>query len=141
MESHRDTVMKEPRVEGPRGPSLRIHVRELARALEFQRAVLGVDIVSMDERGAVLRSGEAVWALVVDAASELPVLREIASFVVRRGAGIEIVVEGLDPATVEARARAAGHGVLAPVHAARDGAIETHVVDRDGYVWVARRLA
>lgn len=125
--------------DGARGPSLRLAVRELDRALAFQRDVLGAEVVRSDARSADLRCAGVSWTVIADAAIELPALREIAGFVVRRGAGIEIVLEGIDPSSVEARARTAGAGVLSAARTASDGAIEAHVVDRDGYVWVARR--
>lgn len=121
------------------GPVLRLLVRDLESALAFQRTVLGAEVVHAGARSAVLRCAGSTWIVIADAASELPSLRELAGFVVRRGAGVEIVLESPDPSAVEERARSAGFGVLSPARIAGDGATEAHVVDRDGYVWVARR--
>lgn len=136
-----ETRSKAPDADVDAGPALRLHVRELHRALAFQREVLGAEIVSSDDHSAVLRCAGARWTLVADAGSELSVLRELAGWVVRRGAGIEIGVDGLDPDQAEARARAGGHAVLSAARDAADGAREAHLVDSDGYVWVARRRA
>ncbi|MBI5362983.1 MAG: hypothetical protein HZA53_07370 [Planctomycetes bacterium] len=123
------------------GTTLRLHVREMDRALAFQREVLGAETITSDSRSACMRFGAARWTLVTDAGSELPVLRELVGLVVRRGAGAEIVLEGLDPDRAEAAARTAGFGVLSAARDTVGGAREAHLVDHDGYVWVARRRA
>lgn len=139
MESQGHAAREEHARDRGRGPVLRLLVRDLAGALAFQREVLGAEVVHAGARTTSVHCAGASWIVIADAQSELPALREIAGFVVRRGAGLEIVLEGLDPRAVEERARSRGFGVLSPARIASDGATEAHVVDRDGYVWVARR--
>ncbi|MFO1011717.1 MAG: hypothetical protein U1F29_16775 [Planctomycetota bacterium] len=125
--------------EGSAGPELRLHVRELDAAVRFAVDVLGAEVEPTTPGNVRVRRGAASWTLVADAAASSTVMRELASLVVRRGAGIELLVTGADPSELEARARSTGHGILTPAGPAPDGCVEARVVDRDGYVWLARR--
>lgn len=107
-----------------RGLDVELRVRDLVRALDFAREVLGARVVSSGAGVAVLRAGASQWTLRAD--GEKDPLREIAALVVRRGAGIALHVAVADPSAAEARARELGGSVVAP----------RHVSDRDGYVWV-----
>ena len=120
------------------GPELRLQVRDLEAALHFAREVLGARTTQLAPGVVVVSRGGAHWTLVADAACTSPVMRELAGLVVRRGAGIEFVVAQLDPDELEARARRAGFGVLTAAQPAPDGTREARIVDRDGYVWLAR---
>ncbi|MBK7878553.1 MAG: hypothetical protein IPJ77_23090 [Planctomycetes bacterium] len=120
------------------GPELRLQVRVLDDALRFAREVLGAEVELAEPGRAIVRRSGAEWTLIADAACANTVMRELAGLVVRRGAGIELVVRGLDPDALEQRARQTGHGVLTASQVAADGVREARVVDRDGYVWLAR---
>jgi len=52
-----------------------------------------------------------------------------------RGAGVELRLFGIDPDTVEERAKAAGATVVSPTMDRAHGWREMMVEDPDGYVW------
>jgi catechol 2,3-dioxygenase-like lactoylglutathione lyase family enzyme len=124
------------------GMGVNLIVRDVGRALAFQRGVLGVEAVYHDPDFAVLRHGAATWMLHADHTYGAHPLLALTGDGALRGAGIELRLYELDPDGCEARARANGHDVLAPTSDRPHGLRECHLVDPDGYVWVpSRRLA
>lgn len=118
------------------GLSVDLLVRDVAAALEFQREVLGATVAYSDDDCAIVRCAESEWRLHADRAYAGHPLGEIVELVVRRGAGVELRLHGVDPDRAERRARERGHPVLAGARDTSRGMREAYLVDRDGYVWV-----
>ena len=129
-----------------RGFNVNLLVRDLARALAFQREVLGVEVVYSDADLAVLRHDGSDFLLhaehtyLDEAGAAGPFLAQT-SRAATRGAGVELRLYGIDPDAAEARARAAGFSVLAGARDKPHGLRECYLVDADGYVWVPARAS
>jgi catechol 2,3-dioxygenase-like lactoylglutathione lyase family enzyme len=111
-------------------------VRNMDKALHFQREVLGVAVVYADPDFAVLRGYDAEWMLHADHTYQGHALEAVIAGAARRGAGIELRVHGCDPDAAEAAARRLGYAVLAGSTDKGHGLREAYLVDADGYVWV-----
>lgn len=131
-----------------RGLSINLLVRDVSRAVAFQRDVLGATCVYSDPDFAVMRwqppgrppDGAALtaaeWMLHADHTyGDHPLLGLTGDGAIR-GAGIELRLHGCDPDAAVARAEAAGHTVLAAASDKPHGLREAYIADPDGYVWV-----
>ncbi len=119
-----------------RGLGLNLLVRDVARAIRFQRAVLGAEVVYSDPDFAVLRACGGEWMLHADHAYLDHPMHGIAATAEGRGAGLELRLHGRDPDAATAAARKAGYTVLAAATDKPHGLREAHIIDEDGYVWV-----
>lgn len=134
------------------GLSINLLVRDVARAVAFQREVLGAACVYADPDFAVMRwrppgrdegQGDdaspptaAEWMLHADHTyGDHPLLGLTGDGAIR-GAGAELRLHGCDPDAAAARAERLGHLVLAPAADKPHGLREAYIADPDGYVWV-----
>ncbi|MDD9799450.1 MAG: hypothetical protein OXU29_03165 [Gammaproteobacteria bacterium] len=120
-----------------RGLSVNLLVRDVAGAVKFQRTVLGAEVVYSDPDFAVLRACGGEWMLHADHTYLGHPMHGIAANAEGRGAGLEIRLHGRDPDAATAAARKAGYTVLAAAADKPHGLREAHIIDEDGYVWVA----
>lgn len=118
------------------GLSVNLLVRNLERALLFQREVLGASVVYSDPDFAVLQACSGEWMLHADHTYQGTALLKLIGAVEQRGAGVELRLHGRDPDEAEAAARRLGFTVLAPATDKPHGLREAYVLDDDGYVWV-----
>lgn len=123
----------------PRGIGLNLLVPEIAPTEEFCRTVLGADTIYADEDFAAIRLLGSVFMLHADHSYLDHELGKATAGIELRGVGVEIRLYGADPDLVEARARAAGHVVLAGAIDKPHGLREAHVVAPSGYVFVPSR--
>ena len=122
-----------------RGFGVNLLVRDVAAAVDFQCTVLGARRVYADPDFAVLAHGDAQWLLHADHSyGDHPLLALTGDGAIR-GAGVELRLYEADPDACEARARAAGHQVLAASCDKPHGLRECVILDRDGYAWVPSR--
>ncbi len=124
-----------------RGLSVNLLVREVERALLFQREVLGAIVVYCDPDFAVVRGpafaaqgGE--WMLHADHTYDRHPLHPLLRDASQRGVGVELRVHGCDPDQAEANARRLGFRVLAQAEEKPHGLREAFLLDADGYCWV-----
>ena len=120
---------------GP-GFGVNLLVRDVTAATEFQREVLGCEIVYEDPDFAVVRSNGSEWMLHADHAYRDNALTGIVEGAETRGAGVELRLYGIDPDQAEARANARGDIVLAGSVDKPHGLRECVLIDPDGYTWV-----
>ena len=118
------------------GLTVNLLVRDIDKALVFQREVLGVAVVYSDPDFAVVRGYGAEWMLHADHTYTRQPWGLRLGEGGKRGFGVEIRLLGIDPDEAERRARAGGHTVLAsakdwPPHGWRDCVLE----DPDGYTF------
>ena len=125
------------------GLGVNLLVRDIDRALLFQRVVLGAEVVYSDADMAVLRgpddgveSMRGEWMLHADHTYDRHPLVRHASGGPTRGAGVELRVHGCDPDAAEANARRHGFTVLAGSENKPHGLREAYLLDDDGYCWV-----
>lgn len=119
------------------GLTINLLVRSIEEAVRFEREVLGADAVYADPDFAVMRAYGGEWMLHADHAYDAHPLRGRIAGDVLRGGGIELRLHGCDPDAAAARAQRLGYAVLhGPVEKGH-GLREVHIVDADGYVWVA----
>jgi catechol 2,3-dioxygenase-like lactoylglutathione lyase family enzyme len=122
------------------GLTVNLLTAHIERALQFQRDVLGCDIVYSDPDFIVVSGYGAGWTFHADHTySNHPFgAHTVASAV--RGRGVELRVHGCDPDRAEAAAHTLGFVVLSPPTDKGHGLREAHLVDADGYTWVPDRL-
>ncbi len=108
---------------------------DVMRAVAFQRDVLGCEVVYADSDFAVIRHDGHEWMLHADHTYRDNVLAGIED-AAARGQGVELRLHNVDPDAVEARARDAGHTVLAGAMDKPHGTREAVIMDDEGYVWV-----
>jgi catechol 2,3-dioxygenase-like lactoylglutathione lyase family enzyme len=122
------------------GLTVNLLVRDIARAISFQREVLGATAVYGDADFAVLRfaggPAAAEWMLHADHTYGEHPLLGLTGDGALRGAGIELRLHGCDPDRAAAAAAARGDPVLAAPADKPHGLREAYLVDPDGYVWV-----
>jgi catechol 2,3-dioxygenase-like lactoylglutathione lyase family enzyme len=116
--------------------TLNLIVRDIEKALVFQREVLGAAVVYSDPDFAVLQACGAEWMLHADHTYQGHALEGVIAGVAARGAGAELRLHGRDPDEAEAAARRLGFRVLAPAADKPHGLREAFLMDADGYVWV-----
>ena len=119
------------------GFTVNLLTSDIARALIFQRDVLGADLLHADEDLLILRGYGGNWMVHADHTYDShPLLADTRAHS-RRGAGVELRLHGCDPDAAAERARAQGFEVLdGPRDQPDHGLREAHLVDGDGYVWV-----
>ncbi|MBM4423828.1 MAG: hypothetical protein FJ030_10600 [Chloroflexi bacterium] len=116
--------------------SLNLLVRDIEKAVAFQRDVFGVTLVYSDPDFAVLEWQGAQWMLHADHTCDKHPLRGLLAGVDGRGAGIELRLHGCDPDKAEAAARRLGYYIVAPAADKPHGLREAFIADPDGYLWV-----
>jgi len=121
------------------GLSVNLLVSDIAAAAEFAQAVLDATTVYADPDFAVMQHGATLWMLHADHTYENHPLAGIVKGTEGRGAGVEIRLHRSDPDRAEARARAAGHTVLAGAADKPHGLREAYILDPDGFCWVVDR--
>ena len=121
---------------GLEGLSANLLVSDVAAAVAFAETVLDATTVYADPDFAVLRQGAAEWMLHADHTYDDHPLSGVVGGEAGRGAGVELRLHGLDPDAAEARAREAGHTVLAGAADKPHGLREAYILDPDGYCWV-----
>lgn len=120
------------------GMTLNLLVTDMERALLFHRSVLGVEVRYADLDMAVVDGFSTSWMLHADHTYDKHPLLAHAQKVASRGSGAEIRLHGLDPDAAAERATAAGFVVFdGPRDQPDHGLREAHLLDQDGYVWVA----
>lgn len=120
-----------------KGLSINLLVRDLDKALQFQRDVLGTTLIYYDQNFAIAEWQGIQWMIHADHTYANHALLPYTLPVSVRGAGLEIRLHGCDADLVEERARAHGYEVLVPAkNQPPHGLREAHIVDADGYVWV-----
>jgi catechol 2,3-dioxygenase-like lactoylglutathione lyase family enzyme len=119
------------------GLTVNILVRDIEKALVFQREVLGANLIYRDPDFAVLRGYGGEWMLHADHTYDSHPMRDLVKAKETRGAGIELRLHGRDPDEAERAAAGLGFRVLSPATDKPHGLREAHLVDDDGYVWVA----
>ena len=118
------------------GLSVNLLVTDVARAIAFQRDVLGALVVYADADFAALEGFGAKWCIHADHTYDDHPLGGIVRGLDRRGPGVEIRLRGCNPDAAEGRARALGYVVLAGAMDKPHGLREAYVLDADGYCWV-----
>jgi catechol 2,3-dioxygenase-like lactoylglutathione lyase family enzyme len=124
---------------GLQGLSVNLLVSDIAASVDFAVTVLGATAVYADPDFAVLRLGPAEWMLHADHTYGDHSLRGFVQGREGRGAGIELRLHHMDPDAAEARAREAGHTVLAGSLDKPHRLREAYFLDPDGYCWVVDR--
>lgn len=118
------------------GLGVNLLVRDIARAVEFQKVVLEANVVYADPDFAVLKGYGSSWMLHADHTyADHPLTGSLAPEQAR-GIGVELRLHGCDPDAAEARARARDEAVLAGALDKPHGLREVYLIDPDGYVWV-----
>lgn len=123
----------------PRGIGLNLLVDEVSPMETFCREVLGAHTIHADEDFAAIELLGSVFMLHADHSYHDHEMAGVTAGVELRGAGIEIRLYGADPDMVEARARVAGHTVLAGSLDKPHGLREAHIIGPCGYVFVPSR--
>jgi catechol 2,3-dioxygenase-like lactoylglutathione lyase family enzyme len=126
------------------GLSINLLVKDIARAVAFEREVLGAALVYADADFAVLRwrapdapeSVASEWMLHADHTYGSHPLLGLTGDGAIRGAGAELRLHGCDPDAAVVRAERLGHAVLAAPADKPHGLREAYIADPDGYVWV-----
>lgn len=120
----------------PRGVGLNLLVPEVAPMAAFCRDVLAARIVYDDEDFAVVELLGSVLMVHADHTYSDNPMHGLVTGIEARGVGMEIRLYGADPDSIEDRARAAGHTVLAGSIDKPHGIRECFVIGPDGYVFV-----
>lgn len=119
------------------GLTVNLLVRSIDEAVSFERDVLGAEVVYADPDFAVMRDYGGEWMLHADHAyDDHPMLGRIEGNVLR-GGGIELRLHGCDPDAAAQKAKQLGYAILKEPIEKGHGLREAHIVDGDGYVWVA----
>jgi len=121
--------------------TINLLVRNIDKALQFQREVLRVEVVYFDADFAVVRGYGAEWMLHADHTYQGHPMETVLTGAGQRGAGAELRLHGCDPDEAEASARRLGFRVLAAATDKPHGLREAYLADADGYVWVPDVLA
>jgi len=120
-----------------RGLTVNLLGRDVAAAVDFQRAVLRAKVVYADADMAVLCGYGAEWMVHADHTYEGHPLHHEVAALAARGSGVELRLHGCDPDAAAAAARAGGFIVVAEPADKPHGLREAYLADADGYVWVA----
>jgi len=120
-----------------RGFTVNLLVREIDKALVFQREVLKADVLYSDADFAALKGYGAEWMLHADHTygGEHPMTKALAG-ILTRGVGVELRLQGCDPEAAEQAARRLGFAVMANTSNKPHGLREAYLQDADGYIWV-----
>jgi hypothetical protein len=111
-------------------------VRDIEKALAFQREVLRTKVIYSDPDFAVVQGYTAEWMLHADHTYQGHPLESVFADQKLRGAGIELRLHGCNPDLAEAAARRLGYKVLVAAVDKAHGLRESYIMDQDGYVWV-----
>lgn len=119
------------------GLTINLLSRNLARALVFQRDLLGANILFEDVDLIIVCAYGSHWMVHADHTYDKhPFLGDTLE-AARRGAGAELRLHGCDPDEAASKARALDFRVLdEPRDQPDHGLRETFILDDDGYVWV-----
>jgi uncharacterized glyoxalase superfamily protein PhnB len=115
--------------------SVNLLVRNVAISLPFYRDVLGASVRYSDGDFAALDLNGIQFMLHADHAYDHHPLYARLQSSGLRGVGAELRFLGLDPDTVEARAKATGIEILQAAKSYGHGWREVSVIDPDGYLW------
>ena len=115
--------------------TINLLVRNMEKALQFQREVLRAEVVYCDLDFAVVCGYGAEWMLHADHTYQGHAMEGVLANSVQRGAA-ELRLHGCDPDAAEASARRLGFKVLIAATDKPHGLRETYLADADGYVWV-----
>lgn len=118
------------------GLTVNLLVRDLEKALLFQRAVLKATIIYSDPDFAVIEGYGSQWMIHADHTYDKHPIQGLLAHVEGRGTGIEIRLHGCDPDQAQAAAQAHGFHLLAPAKDKGHGLREAFILDADGYLWV-----
>ncbi len=120
------------------GFTVNVLSQNLPRALVFQRDVLQADIQHEDDDLLIVRGYGSQWMVHADHTYDNHALLKDTQSTSRRGAGVELRLHGCDPDTATKHALQEGFKILdGPRDQPDHGLREVHIVDDDGYVWVA----
>jgi hypothetical protein len=120
------------------GFSINLLSADLPRALIFQRDVLAAEVLHEDEDLLIVRGYASNWMVHADHTYDKHPMLADTQNATRRGAGVELRLHGCDPDAVAARAQQQGFKLLdGPRDQPDHGLREVHIIDADGYVWVA----
>ena len=120
------------------GFSVNLLSTNLPRALVFQSDVLAAEILHEDEDLLIIRGYDSNWMVHADHTYDKHPMLSDARSSDRRGAGVELRLHGCDPDIASSRAHELGFQVLdGPRDQPDHGLREAHILDDDGYVWVA----
>lgn len=119
-----------------KGFGVNLIVRNVGKAIAFQRDVLGASPVYADQDFAVMRLGAMEWMLHADHTYSNHPIYEALRDDLPRGLGAELRLHSIDPDLCERRARVGGYVILAACADKPHGLRECYLLDPDGYVWV-----
>jgi hypothetical protein len=120
------------------GFSINLLSADLPRALIFQRDVLAAEVLHEDEDLLIVSGYASNWMVHADHTYDKHPMLADTQNATRRGAGVELRLHGCDPDAVAARALQLGFKLLdGPRDQPDHGLREVHIIDADGYVWVA----
>src|SRR3990167_3234815 len=115
--------------------TINLLVRDIEKALVFQREVLDAKVVYSDPDFAVVQAFGGEWMLHADHTYQGQVREGVVTGVARRGAGIELRLHGGDPDEAEAAARRLGFTVLAGAAAPGTGRAGGVLLGAAGSAW------
>lgn len=119
-----------------KGFNVNLLVKDMKRALAFQRDVLGTKVVHSDPDFAVLSHDGGLWMFHTDHTYDKHPLSPLLGDGAVRGLGCELRLYNLDPDLCEERARKAGYEVLQESRDKPHGLRECYLLDADNYLWV-----
>ncbi|MBZ8117981.1 glyoxalase [Roseovarius sp. LXJ103] len=122
-----------------RGMGLNILVRDVARQVAFLVDVFEMQAFQPSEDFAIMRYGDQVMQLHVDATYHSNPLLGLVPEAGPRGGGAELRFYDTDPDACAARAEAFGAYILQPPTDKPHGLRETYILCENGYAWVASR--
>ncbi|HET6933130.1 MAG TPA: VOC family protein [Candidatus Acidoferrum sp.] len=120
---------------GMRQFSVNLLVRDLQASLTFYKRVLEVAVRYADDDFAVLKLLDFEFLLHVDHTYDQHPLYERLKTPGVRGTGAELRVLGIDPDSLEKRAREAGATIIQSTRDFPHGWRDVMVADPDGYIW------
>ena len=120
---------------GMRPFSVNLLVRDMQVSLAFYEQVLGAAVRYADGDFAVLKLLDFEFLLHADHTYDHHPLYERLNTPGLRGTGAELRVLGIDPDSLEKRARAAGAMIIQPTRDFPHGWRDVMLADPDGYVW------
>ena len=120
---------------GMRPFSVNLLVRNMQVSLAFYEQVLGAAVRYADGDFAVLKLLDFEFLLHADHTYDHHPLYERLNTPGLRGTGAELRVLGIDPDSLEKRARAAGATIIQPARDFPHGWRDVMVADPDGYIW------
>ena len=120
---------------GMRPFSVNLLVRDMRPSLAFYERVLGATVRYADDDFAVLKLLDFEFMLHVDHTYDHHPLYERLKSPGVRGTGAELRVFGIDPDSLERRAREAGTPIIQTTRNFPHGWRDVMLADPDGYIW------